>query len=620
MALGLLAKDSIQDFTLLAGEASEEDDPILANSEDESNSVQSSVHSRTSSTNEITSEPLASQFSEPVPSAEGSEEPVKKQSNSEEEEEALQTAANPQQAQEEGVDEKAARFPPSTTSYSAQYAGFRTDYYQTQYNNDHDSYAPVIVLDTQNQQPLFPKLLYCLFPWMNTTPHLSENRSESFQPDSYEQDTGLASAKTTGVAAEEDENSNGSSKGSDVFGEKLSDKERQAVLARLGMAQPDSDTSENSSTERKGEKKGLLNGIATYDTSPVANNEGKLKGILKRSFTDFSASNQQTKNNQSQDLESQKGPRRRSLFPSSYVANLKTANQLNHVMFAPMARVVTVKSKNDMTKQDKADIWWQRPDYEDFRKTGRIITKAMLTGGSEIWLHSTSAKKSSESGDMSPTTTGDKWWHKFGHTRRGLEHVVSTEEGRDRQINVRNAIHAILEEQTRQKAYKREDPDKLRIVALNHTSWARDLSLAAGASDADAVKTSFAEDRKSREFFLLKMARVKANPSRTLPSFMKPVTHTKKDSMASPRRLHEQVRLDANTAAQICFRRRTTNANGSTAPPSRKESSEPIRDRDPEEGESLAHRAAGFLVNGERVDMAAALAGMGAVAQESAAS
>ena len=199
------------------------------------------------------------------------------------------------------------------------------------------------------------------------------------------------------------------------------------------------------------------------------------------------------------------------------------------------------------------------------------------------------------------------------------------EEGRDRQVNVRSAIHAVLEEHKRQKMYRREDPEKLRMVALNHTSWARDLALAAGASDADAVVTSFAEDRKSREFYLLKMSRSQSTQSGPMPKFMMPHTH----GIVTPSpRLVQQKRLDANTAAQLCFRRKMSSGGGSaktmTSPSTPRESettetSEPIHDPDPD-GDRLAQRAAGFMVEGERrVDMAAVLSGMGAVPQESVA-
>jgi hypothetical protein len=328
-----------------------------------------------------------------------------------------------------------------------------------------------------------------------------------------------------------------------------------------------------------------------------------------------------------------------------------------------MARVVTVKSKNDMTGEEKACVWFQKSDYEDFRKTGRIITKAMLEGGSEIWLtsslRSTDKSQQVKPGGQGVASTGsradnkenpphkpllvpgDKWWHKFGHSRRGLEHIVSFDEGRQRQANVRNAIHAVLEEQARQRRYRKEDPEKLRGVSIHNTNWARDLALAAGASDADAVRSSFAEDRKSREFFLLKMAArsdsATVNNSSRVPEFMQPALHSPKITSPRPVGAGRPQRLDAGGASQIRYRLDHPVASPVTplppassatdetlVPPSREEeeSSEPIRDPNPEDKkrDSMAQRAKGYLSEGAgRVDMSAVLSGLGAVPQESGA-
>ena len=93
---------------------------------------------------------------------------------------------------------------------------------------------------------------------------------------------------------------------------------------------------------------------------------------------------------------------------------------------------------------------------------------------------------------------GNKWWCKFGHSRRGLEHIVSSSEGKARQQSVLLAIQMILEEQKRQRVTRTRDPNKLRNVALQYTSWARDLALAAGAADNEAVETNFDVSAKSR--------------------------------------------------------------------------------------------------------------------------
>lgn len=192
------------------------------------------------------------------------------------------------------------------------------------------------------------------------------------------------------------------------------------------------------------------------------------------------------------------------------------------IEFNPMARVLTLPSRRDMQLSQRAQIWWQKCDYDEFKKTGRIISKAMECGGSEVWLTSSNAwgdrsarapvmKRTSESdaynqalsryvtndndekskGGVGEDDDKNKWWCKFGHSRRGLEHVVSNSEGKARQQSVVLATQMVLDEQRRQRASRTKDPNKLRNVAMQYTSWARDLALAAGYADAEAVKKNF---------------------------------------------------------------------------------------------------------------------------------
>jgi hypothetical protein len=168
-------------------------------------------------------------------------------------------------------------------------------------------------------------------------------------------------------------------------------------------------------------------------------------------------------------------------------------------------------------------IWWQRSDYDDFKKAGRIIAKAMLQGGSEIWLETSNAwgKKQEKRGEKKANNgasseyisalrkygafeeekkvdendnVGDKWWCKFGHSRRGLEHIVSIEEGRQRQRLVNASVTAVLEEQRRQRL-TRVDHKKISAISMQYTSWAKDLALAAGAADEEAVKSNFSSNK-----------------------------------------------------------------------------------------------------------------------------
>lgn len=149
-----------------------------------------------------------------------------------------------------------------------------------------------------------------------------------------------------------------------------------------------------------------------------------------------------------------------------------------------------------------------------------------------------------------------KWWHKFGHSRRGLEHFTSNSEGRQRHSNALSAIHSVLEEQQRQIMFLPKgyfDVDRFRSVYLKQTQWARLLARAAGASDADALQANFDESRrKPREHYMKKYFNnnsdhIATNNNMDMPNYMK--------SIVSPTRPTKNLNLDANTSSQICFRK-----------------------------------------------------------------
>ncbi len=253
-----------------------------------------------------------------------------------------------------------------------------------------------------------------------------------------------------------------------------------------------------------------------------------------------------------------------------------------------------------MSDEDKSQIWWQKSDYEEFARVGRIISEAMLEGGSEIWLRSSSLLsypgKSSDNGEGNgkfnvPTATKDdsmiesslsspdvanppmhndcnfennsnescdirkKWWHKFGHSRRGLEHIASDAEGRQRHTSCRSAMRAAIEEQQRQMMFLPKgyaDVDKIRTAYLRQTHWARILARAAGESDADAVRTNFDEARrKPREFYLKKQYDVYPDCILTSNEIRFPIFM---EAAMSSKRTIKKLKLDAHTQSQICFR------------------------------------------------------------------
>eukprot|EP00814_Leptocylindrus_danicus_P001474 CAMPEP_0116012586 /NCGR_PEP_ID=MMETSP0321-20121206/5211_1 /TAXON_ID=163516 /ORGANISM="Leptocylindrus danicus var. danicus, Strain B650" /LENGTH=551 /DNA_ID=CAMNT_0003481957 /DNA_START=249 /DNA_END=1904 /DNA_ORIENTATION=+ len=221
-----------------------------------------------------------------------------------------------------------------------------------------------------------------------------------------------------------------------------------------------------------------------------------LKGILKKSNS-FSQSNVKLEDSRRSSVTSN-GGQRRSLFPNAPQVvdtsrqsfngvGINKSNVLKNLRWASMARVSMVPSRLDFSFIERTGVWWQRADYDEFKKAGRIITKAMTEGGSEIWLRSSASVKHNPTVNGEDEEHGDKWWCKFGHSRRGLEHVTNIQEGKQRQKNVVLAIQAVMDEQRKQRILNKHDPGKLSIVASSYTSFARDIARQNGIKDETAM-------------------------------------------------------------------------------------------------------------------------------------
>lgn len=415
-----------------------------------------------------------------------------------------------------------------------QYAGFQADYYDfenyTSYNFPGDDLVSYNIggNNKEDKNPWWQ----CIFPWI-----VSENDHSGKEDYSATED--LTANEEAPVTENEDEISMISAGSDNILGDRP-----------LRLTEADG-------TQYEG----------TGDDSIADDTSIRKKGILKSTSRSRDYRNHQSvRSNVSNGSNSSRTQQlqRRSLFPA-YEPKTTVKKNLS-ASFSPMARVVTIKSSKEMTDEEKALIWWQKGDYDEFRKTGRMISKVMLQGGSEIWLATNQSWQLPNQGkaatlrramaNVDNEDASDKWWHKFGHSRRGLEHIASIDEGRQRQANVKTSIRAILTEQRRQKAFHREDPEKLRMCSIQNTSWAKDLALASGASDADAVTKNFDdESRKSREFYLLKFSRAgKLNSTssaqrgskQVVPAFMKPMI----SMQLRPNR------FDANTTSRLKFKKK----------------------------------------------------------------
>lgn len=512
-------------------------------------------------------------------------------------------------------------------SNTQQYAGFQADYHDFESYTSHNFSGNDATSKHggRNKNKDDNPWWHCFAPWLSSQNDYAGKEHSSGTDDITQNEEEGPSTKTADSNDDDDEISPTGAERDDELGETPLQKDRQTLLATSQSGQQDE-------TKDQG---------AGEDGSTVAESSFRKKSIIKfpsRGPDYGSLSTQSTVSNGSK-LSSTQPSRRRALFPAyepkSVKKNLSTS-------FSPLAGVVKINSTKDMSSEEKSCIWWQKPDYDEFRKTGRMISRVMLQGGSEIWLATNQSWQLPNQGraatlrramaNVDNEDASDKWWHKFGHSRRGLEHIASIDEGRQRHANVKTSRRAILTEQRRQKAFHREDPEKLRMCSIQNTSWAKDLALASGASDADAVSKNFDEEnRKSREFYLLKFSHagklnstsgIQSGTKQIVPAFMKPMI----SMQLRPNR------LDANTITRLKFKKKeahkaSTNLNrddldlpaiivsGVGEVTAKTVTSVPIHDPavNVPERESLASKAAGFANGEEAVNMSAVLAGMGPI-------
>ena len=437
----------------------------------------------------------------------------------------------------------------SQTAYQGfNYEGY-TDYYAESYSYDYPDYGG----------GSDDNILCCLFPWLF--------KNESDEVDSKKDDDLLTKNRDTTTNTSPDDSSNAvkahppTSSGKDsglLPQEKMLSYPEETLKTAAGNVSDIQGTREKPASpidvQSNGDASAASTASSTSVDSPVPHSKivcpdtksvhvaekaesvekNKVapvkKGILKkRTISVIPAKMASSKQDD--------GSSKRQLFPSYGPSS--ESKEKKSIDFNPMARVLTITSRKDFSLSQKCQVWWQKHDYDEFKKTGRIISKAMECGGSEIWLASSNAWGKSQSrqnankektpagrdeseeynkalskyvgedkeDDDSSGDFGNKWWCKFGHSRRGLEHIASASEGKARQESVLLSIRMTLEEQRRQRATRTKDPNKLRNVSMQYTSWARDLALAAGTADAEAVSSNFNHTAKTRADHFAKQLR-----------------------------------------------------------------------------------------------------------------
>jgi len=213
------------------------------------------------------------------------------------------------------------------------------------------------------------------------------------------------------------------------------------------------------------------------------------------------------------------------------------------VYFSELKRVLRVRK---FTPEEAFDVWFQREDFDFFRNEMSLLIQEEIASQelAQTWLDAQNRRNNQmsvtsitegggrkEDEERRPVSTGAKaWWHDYDHSRRGLEKYASTGQARQILASYRVAVQKVLQEQERQSLLGffcvpgARDPERIAEVYHEYTAWSRDLALAAAASDADAVRTDFDDDKRhTREFYMLKQIVASGyKVHKHMPQFMMP--------------------------------------------------------------------------------------------------
>lgn len=268
---------------------------------------------------------------------------------------------------------------------------------------------------------------------------------------------------------------------------------------------------------------------------------------------------------------------------------LSTHKRKYKVHFSEIKRVLKVRK---FTPEEAVDVWYQRDDFDHFKAEMTLLIQEVEASRelAEVWLEAKSSSVSNDASESRGEETGNassdvhisasstqhspgtkesshhrkgsygrgrarSWWHNYDHSRRGLERYASPGQARQILASYKVAVHQVLGEQRRQRilgffcvpnAY---DPEKIAEVYHEYTAWSRDLALAAGASDADAVSTNFDDDKRhTREYYVLKQVIASGyKVHKHMPQFMLPRCITPTGYVNELETLHYDYGTDTKT-------------------------------------------------------------------------
>jgi len=159
----------------------------------------------------------------------------------------------------------------------------------------------------------------------------------------------------------------------------------------------------------------------------------------------------------------------------------ETSTSSGKTMFCPTTQVHFITSLLPV----KREVWWGRTDIKRFGKSAEAIAQSATVKNREK-LHMNDEQKST-----------------IKDAIRGLEHMTSIKYGKKREKKRQQTIKAVIMEQEHWKKRGKEcDALTLAKVSFRHSQWSREIALAAGFADAEAVEKD--TGNVHRDDFLLK--------------------------------------------------------------------------------------------------------------------
>mmetsp|Transcript_23046 Transcript_23046/g.38091 ORF Transcript_23046/g.38091 Transcript_23046/m.38091 type:complete len:199 (+) Transcript_23046:134-730(+) len=155
-----------------------------------------------------------------------------------------------------------------------------------------------------------------------------------------------------------------------------------------------------------------------------------------------------------------------------------------------------VISLDQLTLEEYARTWYSWNDYDNFRRSAKIVAKEIRSYGRDKLLDGAMKNILDKNKDDTQTTCMLIKWSRQGFLCRGLERWINDSQGRLRKQEHQRTIEAVLHVQ--QQREKENSPDllaqQLRAVSEHCSSNARSFAHKMGVADATAVFM----DRSSR--------------------------------------------------------------------------------------------------------------------------